>query len=410
VIGIGGNVSGAGGFFAGGHASSSGLVATIKDVAVPTVQAAGAFRAASERAVLGENASTTAPTAEFTNTSTNSALKATNASTGFSTAEFVNTLSGGALLASGGNNGGFFTATSNFGIGVEAEGGPNGGQGVQGTGGTGGGIGVRGIGGGPSSGTGVRGEGTGSGTGVIGIGGNVSNGIGGSFTGGATNGFGVQATGTGTGPGVVGYSSGASGTPLTNSGGSFFGSNTALYAQGSSSGAMGASILGNSSGNSKGMEAVGYGTGLSIDAYSGDGTTTKPVINAAGYITVNSGSPASTTGFANTITKNNIIKAWGTFTHTGTNATQTVLGGFNIASAVSSTETTWGIITVTFTTKMANASYVVTATGAASTGSIAVYGRTDTSFKLAHTNGSGGFFASTSLSNYEFSFTVVGAQ
>lgn len=69
VVGIGGdNAAAGGGFFAGGHAGASALIATIKDVAVPAGQAALKVGASTTEAAIFKNNTTTAYTATFENT------------------------------------------------------------------------------------------------------------------------------------------------------------------------------------------------------------------------------------------------------------------------------------------------------------------------------------------------------
>lgn len=71
VVGISGNdATAGGGFFAGGHAGASGLIATIKDVAVPTGQAALKAGGGAQIAAILENNSAATPTATFENLQT----------------------------------------------------------------------------------------------------------------------------------------------------------------------------------------------------------------------------------------------------------------------------------------------------------------------------------------------------
>jgi hypothetical protein len=102
VVGLGGATNGPGGQFSAGASGGSGVIGTTQNATVPSLQAAGAFRSTTERAVTGQSASNTNPTAEFANTGTNGALKATSAGA-ITTVEFVNTSPGTVLTVEGNN-------------------------------------------------------------------------------------------------------------------------------------------------------------------------------------------------------------------------------------------------------------------------------------------------------------------
>lgn len=261
------------------------------------------------------------------------------------------------------------STSGSFGVkgigGATATQGRNGVIGLGGSGSTFGGIGTSGIGGdsATAAGPGVAGAGgTGGalgGDGVVGTGGST-NGIGVKGIGGASNGRGGQFTGAGTGAGVVGFSSAATaGTPLTNTGGSFFGSNAGLYARGIGASAIGAFIVGDATGNSRGAEIVGYGTEPAIWAYDGVSAVNKTIIKADGYVEVNSSDPAATTGFTDTVTSKNIVKAWADVTVPTAAGACTVNDAFNITSV---TVNSSGIVTVTIANDMASANYAVALT------------------------------------------------
>lgn len=94
VVGLGGSTGGPGGQFAAGAAAGSGVVATTQNATVPSLQAAGAFRSVTERAISAENASNTVPTVELANAGTYAALRATSAGTAEATVIIENTSPG----------------------------------------------------------------------------------------------------------------------------------------------------------------------------------------------------------------------------------------------------------------------------------------------------------------------------
>lgn len=104
VVGLGGATNGPGGQFSAGASGGSGVVGTTQNAPVPSLQAAGAFRAVTERALAAQNASNTTPTAEFVNTGTNSAIKATS-SGATATASLENTSPGIVLEVTGATSG-----------------------------------------------------------------------------------------------------------------------------------------------------------------------------------------------------------------------------------------------------------------------------------------------------------------
>lgn len=177
------------------------------------------------------------------------------------------------------------------------------GRGVLGTGGGTNGAGLRGVGG-ATNGPGVEGAGTGTGAGVTGVGGNSGGGgYGADFTGGGTNGAGVYGLGSGTGGGGVftGGSTGAGGP---------------------------------------GLVVTSGGT--------------------RGAIEIGGSDPASTVGFADSITPMNVVKGW------GFSQNASVLAGFNVASVSCATN----VVTVNWQTDFSSANYAcfATYTGASTPG------------------------------------------
>jgi hypothetical protein len=100
------------------------------------------------------------------------------------------------------------------------------------------------------------------------------------------------------------------------------------------------------------------GYGVTYGVY-GENTSSGFAIGVGtGHMQLAGSNPASTTGFANTLTPSNVPKAWGAFT---CSAGCTMNGGFNIAGSFGASTDECKILT--FGTAMANSNYGVMATG-----------------------------------------------
>lgn len=295
-------------------------------------------------------------------TANGSAVTATGNGTGYG-ADFSGGSSNGTAVRGtgvGSGGGGTFTGGAT-GVGVTGTGGATSGTGVVGTGTAGNAVGVAGTG--QGSGNGVRGTGGATdGTGVRGFGG-------------ATNGRGVWATGSGSGIGVVGDGGTSSGTGVSGQGGTP---------------------------NGIGGLFTGVGTGVAVQVHTGHASFTG-------------GNPAATTGFTNTLTPKNLVKAWGLVTLSG--AVATLQDGFNIASVTRGA----GIdVDVTFATAMASATFAVVASGAyvagSSTTPVAVHAHAQTSstvtFHGVRISGGGSAIAplDPSVDVYGIAFVVFAQQ
>lgn len=228
------------------------------------------------------------------------------------------------------------------------------------TGGSSNGSGVTGIGGG-TSGAGVTATGASStGNGIVATGGGTGAGV--VATGGDSNGNGITSTGDGTGAGVTATGGDTSGAGVIATGGDSSG--VGVIATGTGGG-YGVLAVGGSAASgikataghasSYGVEAFGISGGPGIVAASS--ATDVVVAKADGYIDLAGGArPTSTTGFLDTLTRSNIIKAWGNVRSNGAGAV-TVTDAFNITSCAVGSPTTK--VTCTFATDMANTNYAV---------------------------------------------------
>lgn len=237
--------------------------------------------------------------------------------------------------------------------------------------GNGAGHGVIGTGG--PTGHGFYGTGGASGgSGVIGIGG-ATNGSGGVFLGGASNGPGITSTGDG-----------------TAQGGSFVGGDTS-----------GTGVIGTGGApNGIGGDFTGTGTGVAVQVGTGHAKFTGAVASSA-------------TGFTNTQTPMNLIKAWGQISNSG--STYTVNAGFNISGTVSCSGNT---VTVTMTNGMStSAPQAIIVNGSSASGSAgsAIFHGTrasDTTFTISAVAFGGVDFGTVNLctSSDVIYFLVLGAQ
>lgn len=223
------------------------------------------------------------------------------------------------------------------------------GAGVLGVGGVTAGIGVEGIGG-TNNGKGVYGVGTGGGSGVEGVGGITVGAVGGSFTGSADGGVGVQGFGT-----------------VTSAGGSF--------------------TPGTHSTLSSPRNAVEV-------SYGGVGFTN--------IIHLNTG-----VGVSNKLLPDNIVKAWGTYSSTGSGHGVTLSDGFNITSCISTTT----YIECTLSAAMANTAYAVIANSGGGADAIMPGNKTTTTFRLVDFSIVGGTYRNCDVAAECIgNFLVIGAQ
>lgn len=138
------------------------------------------------------------------------------------------------------------------------------------------------------------------------------------------------------------------------------------------------------------------------------GAATLPTL--AGNSAMSGSNPASTAGFSNTLTPLNLPKAFATFTGTGTSATQTVSGGFNIASIVLANSGGVGHFTVTFATAMGSANYVITY-GTNGPGALcSTVSKATGSFVFQVNDSTSGTGLSVAFNIFVVDFTVFGAQ
>jgi hypothetical protein len=99
-----------------------------------------------------------------------------------------------------------------------------------------------------------------------------------------------------------------------------------------------------------GLKGVGVSGGAGIYALSS--ATNVTVAKLDGYVSMGGGTnPAASTGFADSLTRANLIKAWAYID--SNSGTPLILDGFNVASASVSTS----FLTVTFGTAMASTTY-----------------------------------------------------
>jgi hypothetical protein len=251
---------------------------------------------------------------------------------------------GRGLLATGGATNGSF--------GVDGTSAAVNGNGVKGRG-TGTGVGVQGDGGG-NGGTGLIGNGGGTnGTGVIGNGG-ATNGLGGIFTGAGT-GHGLTATSGGgaTGNGLVGTSVSSSGYGVRGISDSLAG----IRGEGNNVSVPGGSFLGGASGfgliSNGGSSAPGglfTGGSNAAGVRIVPGTSSSIGADMRGHVDMSS-APGTASGdsFTNTLTKDNICKAWAVINIAA--GTPTILSGqaFNINAITGPVGNTY---TVTFNTSI----------------------------------------------------------
>lgn len=161
-----------------------------------------------------------------------------------------------------------------------------------------------------------------------------------SVTASAGNSDGIRGFGHGSAAGVVGTGQAAG---------------TGDGVQGFSNNASSHGVYGESNNTSSAIYGANFGTGVGVRAFTG-GTI---AIQSDGYVDMAGGAqPATTTGFANMLTKKSVLKAWGFVTFDGIGGA-TVQDGFNIASVTLTGAGVW----INFATNMGNALYSVTATG-----------------------------------------------
>lgn len=166
----------------------------------------------------------------------------------------------------------------------------------------------------------------------------TANGI--TATGGSSNGNGVTATGGAGG----GNARGVQGTGINSGAG--------IYGQGGGSSGAGGEFVGGAT-NGAGAAGTGNGTGaggIFVGGGSGGPGIVVTGTSTRGDIEISNSDPASTTGFSDSVTTMNVVKAWA---RVATSA-PSVTAGFNITSVADS-----GLnnITVTFQTDFANTSY-----------------------------------------------------
>jgi hypothetical protein len=358
------------------------------------------------------------------------------------------------------------SSTSSYGL-IGFGGGTNGGgiQGNAATGGTGDGGDFT-SGGSGSSCYGVVGFGTNSNHGVLGLGGAVSSasgiaGNGGTFTGGASSGSsgtggngivvsaGAGNAGTGTGGNGIYVTAGTGIIPgfaiVAVAAGETYSSpnlnNVAILAQGSQGvygiggGGSGGGIAvlgdvnngvtgtgytsgygGNFTGGASGAGVHGLGGGTSEGGNfsngtgSASGSAKNAIVATNGNIQLSQSSgnyPGANDGFKNTITPNNICKAWA-FIQTNSTTTPNLLAGFNISSgsppSASPTQ-----ITVNFQTPMSNGNYAVV--GNSGSGAwVSVLSTASADFALEAWTNSGKVMNLSTTSGVSFYVVVFGAQ
>jgi hypothetical protein len=306
------------------------------------------------------------------------------------------------------------TNSSSNGPGVTSTG--NGtGAGLSTTGGNTSGAGIVAAGGAPN-GYGAAFSGDGTGAGVFSTGGD-SSGHGLSGTGGSPNGIGVVGFGTGAAVGVYGIgattNAGVSGAGGTTSGSGVYGSGGTpngfgLEGHGAGTGAGVLAVAGGSSADA--VDALGVSGGNGLRARSS--VTDVTVAKIDGYAEFVGGTrPASTTGFIDTLTRSNIIKAWGNVRSNGSGAV-TITDAFNIASCAVGSPTTK--VTCNIQTDMANANYAVlvsfnTATSISDVHAMS-FNRAVGSFDVGAVVGSVALDWNTTPTESGFSFIVLGSQ
>lgn len=220
--------------------------------------------------------------------------------------------------------------------------------------------------GGSSNGTAYAGTGVGTGHGFFGTSGSTSSGGFGVFGQGATgsgNG-GVKGLGDGAGPGVTGTGGASSGTGMTGTGGASSG--TGVLGTGGAPNGTGVGGLGSGTGpgvfgtagssSAEGVVATGVSGGTGLRANSS--VTNTVVAKLDGYVELLGGTaPAASTGFRDTLTRKNLIKAWALVNTDGSGGV-TVVDGFNVSGCSIST----AALTCTLATAMASTNYAVLVT------------------------------------------------
>jgi hypothetical protein len=173
-----------------------------------------------------------------------------------------------------------------------------------------------------------------------------------SYSGGAAGAGGRALSATG-GAGGAGGNANLNGGANPANGGAGGSGSYALYAVGGNGGNGGTAVNGGTAG-------VGGNGGVGIYCQGGNGGTGSTAGTAGFALEVNAGhakfsgsNPASSTGFSNTLTPKNIVKAW---CNASTKPSVTIHDGFNVAS-VAVVATYW--IRVTFAQAMANTNYAV---------------------------------------------------
>lgn len=171
--------------------------------------------------------------------------------------------------------------------------------------------------------------------------GGTSNGRGGVFTGDGTGAGAACTGGDSSGPGVLALGGAPNGNGVTSTGD---GSGRGGYFTGGDSDGAGVVGIGGAS-NGNGGEFAGTGTGVAVRV-------------GAGHEKFIGSNPAATTGFTNTNTPMNLVKAWARVTTDGI-GNSTLAAGFNVASVSISTST----LTVSIADDLAGANGIVIVTG-----------------------------------------------
>lgn len=130
----------------------------------------------------------------------------------------------------------------------------------------------------------------------------------------------------------------------------------------------------------------------------------------SGNVSLTGSNPASTTGFTNTVTPASPAKAWATFTGSGTAATQTVSGGFNITSIVLANAGGTGRFTVTFATAMGNANYAVVYGDSATGGKCSTVSKAAGNFVFQLNDTTSGSGLGVAFNIFMLDFVVFGTQ
>lgn len=214
-----------------------------------------------------------------------------------------------------------------------------------------------------------------------------------------TSGIGVVGVGAGASVGVSGTGGGTDGSGVLGTGGA----------------TNGKGVVGQGTGSGAGVQGIGGTTGVGGTFANGTAATGGTRQNA---VTLTNGdlsmsgvtNPTSTTGGTNILTPKGLVKSWGYFKTAA--GVCTIQDGLNVASCSVGS----ALVTVTFTTAMANANYALIPGGSSNTTPTHAtytddnFSRGTGGFALVSRNAATGAALNCSTNNCEGSFVVFGAQ